>query len=231
LPRGRRGCFNAFVLQQQTLSRLVSYSGTGLHSGNRVTMAFLPAPPDSGIRFRRMDLEGKPEIEARVENVFETNRSTTLAKGKHADSYGGACAGDVCRIRNRQRYHRIGRERAADSRWERAEYCKLVQDAGIEAQDARREPYVVTAPIELAMGDTVMTLFPYDGFQDQLHQRRQAGPVHAILQRRGFAQDLGEGTGSCAHVLFFRGDRVFDQEWIDPRRNLENAVVIRDDAC
>ena len=58
-----------------------SYSGIGLHSGNRVTMTFLPAPPNTGIRFRRVDLEGKPEIEARVENVVENNRSTTLAKG------------------------------------------------------------------------------------------------------------------------------------------------------
>src|SRR5882762_9449296 len=88
-PKGRNwtlanpgsGEFNALVLQQQTLNRSASYSGVGLHSGNRVTMTFLPAPPNSGIRFRRVDLEGKPEIEARVENVVENNRSTTLAKG------------------------------------------------------------------------------------------------------------------------------------------------------
>ena len=69
------------MLQQQTLNRPATYSGVGLHSGNRVTMTLLPAPANSGIRFRRVDLEGKPEIEARIENVEETNRSTTLAKG------------------------------------------------------------------------------------------------------------------------------------------------------
>src|SRR5436853_6670133 len=74
-------CFTASVLQQQTLGGPVSYSGVGLHSGNRVTMTFLPAPANSGIRFRRVDLEGKPEIEARVENVVENNRSTTLGRG------------------------------------------------------------------------------------------------------------------------------------------------------
>src|SRR5881396_4247322 len=71
----------ASVLQQQTLRETVNIEGLGLHSGNRVSMTFLPAPPNSGIRFRRVDLEGKPEIEARVENVIENNRSTTLAKG------------------------------------------------------------------------------------------------------------------------------------------------------
>src|SRR5262245_35891265 len=43
-------------------------------------MTFLPAPPNSGIRFRRVDLEGNPEIAASVEHVSETNRSTTLCK-------------------------------------------------------------------------------------------------------------------------------------------------------
>ena len=69
------------VLNQQTLNRPATFSGIGLHSGNRVNMTLLPAPGNSGVRFRRVDLEGKPEIEARVENVSETNRSTTLAKG------------------------------------------------------------------------------------------------------------------------------------------------------
>src|SRR5438093_8052717 len=69
------------VSQQQTLRQDVSYSGVGLHSGNRVNMTFLPAPPNTGLRFRRVDLDGKPEIEARVENVTQTNRSTTLSKG------------------------------------------------------------------------------------------------------------------------------------------------------
>src|SRR3954468_343136 len=60
-PVGRE--FNSAVLQQQTLNRAATYSGVGLHSGNRVTMSFLPAPPNTGVRFRRTDLEGKPELE------------------------------------------------------------------------------------------------------------------------------------------------------------------------
>ena len=49
------------VLQQQTLRESVNFEGVGLHSGNRVGMSFLPAPPNTGIRFRRVDLDGKPE--------------------------------------------------------------------------------------------------------------------------------------------------------------------------
>ena len=69
------------VHQQQTLSESVEFSGTGLHSGNKVTASILPAPANSGIRFRRVDLEGNPEIEANIDNVSDTTRSTTLSKG------------------------------------------------------------------------------------------------------------------------------------------------------
>src|ERR1700744_366543 len=72
---------NSSVLNQQTLNAPAEFSGVGLHSGNRVNMTILPAPANSGVRFRRVDLEGKPETEARVEYVTETNRSTTIAKG------------------------------------------------------------------------------------------------------------------------------------------------------
>src|ERR1019366_5322424 len=153
------------VVQQQTLNREASYSGIGLHSGNRVTMTFLPAPPNSGIRFRRVDLEGKPEIEARVENVVENNRSTTLAKGNTrvhtVEHVLAAFAGYG--IDNAIVELDANEPPIADG--SAREYCKMVQSAGIVPQDERREPYKVTEPTELQAGETSMTLFPYDGFK------------------------------------------------------------------
>src|SRR5438270_1170622 len=153
------------VLQQQTINRAASFSGVGLHSGNRVTMTFLPAAPNSGVRFRRVDLEGRPEIEARVENVLETNRSTTLAKGnikihtvEHVLATFAGYAIDNAIVELDANEPPVGDGSAR-------EYCKMIQAAGIVAQDERREAYVVTAPIELEMGETVMTLFPDAGFK------------------------------------------------------------------
>ena len=64
--------------QQQTFKKAVSLSGIGLHTGNAVTMTFKPAAADTGIRFKRMDLDDQPEIEALVANVVETTRGTTI---------------------------------------------------------------------------------------------------------------------------------------------------------
>src|SRR5437870_7528206 len=128
-------------------------------------MTFLPSPANSGIRFRRVDLEGKPEIEARVENVVENNRSTTLAKGNtriHTVEHVLATFGGYG-IDNAVVELDANEPPIADG--SAREYCKMIQTAGIVAQEDRREPYTVTAPIELEMGETVMTLFPDEVFK------------------------------------------------------------------
>src|SRR5437899_1262306 len=128
-------------------------------------MTLLPAPPNSGIRFRRVDLEGKPEIEASVENVSETNRSTTLAKGntrvhtvEHilATFAGYGIDNAIIELDANEPPVADGSAR---------EYCRIVQSSGIVAQDERRDPYTVTTPLELEMGDTVMSIFPDDVFK------------------------------------------------------------------
>ena len=154
----------AFVLQQQTIGRPASYSGTGLHSGNRVNMSFLPAAPGTGIRFRRVDLEGKPEIEARVENVVETNRSTTLGKGntkvqtvEHVlASFAGYGIDNVI--------IELDANEPPIADGSAREYCRMIEAAGIVPQPERRETSAITEPIELQLGETEMLMFPHVTF-------------------------------------------------------------------
>ena len=70
------------VLQQQTLAKQVSFSGVGLHSGNKVSMTLLPAPASTGIIFRRVDLESRFEIPAHIKYVTETSRLRRFPKVK-----------------------------------------------------------------------------------------------------------------------------------------------------
>src|SRR3989475_1282630 len=222
--------FNAPVLHQQTLNRAASYSGVGLHSGNRVTMTFLPAPVNSGIRFRRVDLEGKPEIEARVENVVENNRSTTLAKGntrvhtvEHvlATFAGYGIDNAIVELDANEPPIADGSSR---------EYCKLVQAAGIIAQDERRQPYRVTAPIELEMGDTVMTMFPDEVFKITCTSSDKQGRFTQLysveLSPKTWEQELAHARTFC----FFEEIEYLITNGLIKGGSLENAVVIRDDA-
>jgi len=224
------GLFNALVLQQQTLNRTASFTGVGLHSGNRVTMTLLPAPANAGVRFRRVDLEGKPEIEARVENVAETNRSTTLAKGntrvhtvEHvlATFAGYGVDNAVVELDANEPPIADGSAR---------EYCKLVQAAGIVPQDERREPYCVTAPIELEMGETVMLLVPDEGFKITCTSSDKQGRFTQFyslqLSPKSWEQELAHARTFC----FYEEIEYLIKNGLIKGGSLENAVVIRDDA-
>jgi UDP-3-O-[3-hydroxymyristoyl] N-acetylglucosamine deacetylase/3-hydroxyacyl-[acyl-carrier-protein] dehydratase len=67
-------------VKQRTIKAPVSVSGTGLHTGESVTMTFNPAAEKHGYKFRRIDLPGQPIIDADVDNVTDTSRGTTLTQ-------------------------------------------------------------------------------------------------------------------------------------------------------
>src|SRR6185312_16413477 len=67
-------------VKQKTIEASFSVSGTGLHTGESVTMTFNPAPENHGYKFRRIDIPGMPVIAADVDNVTDTSRGTTISQ-------------------------------------------------------------------------------------------------------------------------------------------------------
>jgi UDP-3-O-[3-hydroxymyristoyl] N-acetylglucosamine deacetylase/3-hydroxyacyl-[acyl-carrier-protein] dehydratase len=222
--------FNPAVLQQQTINRPVSFSGVGLHSGNQVNMTILPAPPGTGIRFRRVDLEGKPEIDARVENVVETNRSTTIGKGntkvhtvEHllATFNGFGIDNAIIELDANEPPIADGSAR---------EYCKLIQSSGIVPQDERRNTYSVTEPIELQMGETEMAVFPNDVLKITCtsadKQDRFTQFYSLEISPKTWQDELAQARTFC----FYEEIEFLIQNGLIRGGSLENAVVVRDDA-
>ena len=64
--------------KQHTIRKAVTVSGVGLHTGVTTTMTFLPAKPNHGIKFQRVDLPGSPVIDADCDNVVDVSRGTTI---------------------------------------------------------------------------------------------------------------------------------------------------------
>ena len=180
------------MLNQQTLNRPASFSGIGLHSGNRVNMTILPAPANSGVRFRRVDLDGKPEIEARVENVSETNRSTTLAKGNvkvhTVEHVLAALAGygiDNAVVELDANEPPIG---DGSSR----EFCRIIQAAGLAAAGGETGIFHADRTDRIAAGRNHHDAVSGREIQDHLHQRGQARPVYPVLFHRNHARNPGK---------------------------------------
>ena len=218
------------MLNQQTLNNSASFSGIGLHSGNRVNMTILPAPANSGVRFRRVDLDGKPEIEARVENVSETNRSTTLAKGNvkihTVEHVLAALAGYG--IDNAVIELDANEPPIADG--SSREFCKIIQTAGALAQSEKREFITPKEPVELHLGETVMTLFPDEKFKITCTSADKKGRFTQF-----YSTEINPGTWEkeLAHArtfCFYEEIEYLIKNGLIKGGSLENAVVIRDDA-
>ena len=218
------------MLNQQTLNGPASFSGIGLHSGNRVNMTLLPAPANSGVRFRRVDLEGKPEIEARVENVSETSRSTTLAKGNvkihTVEHVLAALAG--CGIDNAIVELDANEPPIADG--SSREFFKIIQSAGTVPLAEKREPYIPTAPIELQMGETTMTLFPDEAFKITCTSADKKGRFTQFYSTEITPQTWEHELAHARTFCFYEEIEYLIKNGLIKGGSLENAVVIRDDA-
>ena len=230
LPSRSFAGYIAFVLQQQTLREPVSYSGIGLHSGGRVNMTFHPAPPASGIRFRRVDLEGKPEVEARIENVVETSRSTTLGKGniriQTVEHVLAALAGagiDNAIIELDANEPPIGDGSARV-------YCETIKNAGLVLQGERREPYRVPEPCEVQLGESLLSVFPHDCLKISCTSSDKHGrhtQYHSLeISPESWEKELASARTFC----FYDEIEYLIQNGLIKGGSLENAVVIRDDA-
>lgn len=222
--------YNARVPQQQTLKRPVSYAGTGLHSGGRVNLSFLPAPANSGLRFRRTDLDGKPEIEALVDHVTDTQRSTTLGKGavkihtvEHvlAALAGAGVTNAVVELDANEPPIADGSSR---------EFARLVREAGVVAQAETLEPFRITTPIEVSLGETQMAIFPHHGFKLTCTSAGAGGRFTQFfsveLTPETWERELSHARTFC----FYEEIEFLIRNGLIRGGSLENAIVIRDDA-
>jgi len=222
--------FNLRVLNQQTLNRSASFSGTGLHSGNRVNLTILPAPASSGIRFRRVDLDGKPEIEARVENVSETNRSTMLTKGnvkiQTVEHVLAALAGlgvDNAIVELDANEPPIADGSARD-------FTQIIREAGIKELPEKREYITLTEPIELRIGDSLMTVFPDTDYKITCTSADKKNRFTQFYSSIVTPKIWEKEFCHARTFVFFEELEVLFKSGLIKGGSLENAIVIRDDA-
>jgi UDP-3-O-[3-hydroxymyristoyl] N-acetylglucosamine deacetylase/3-hydroxyacyl-[acyl-carrier-protein] dehydratase len=218
------------VLQQQTLREPANFEGVGLHSGNPVRMSFLPAPANAGIRFRRVDLEGSPEVEARVENVSDTTRSTTLSKGnikihtvEHllATFAGFGLDNVIVELDANEPPVADGSARA---------YCKMVEAAGIARLAEKRAPYRVLAPIDLELADSTMCVFPHDRLKITCTSADKRGRFTQFFSLEISPETWQRELAHARTFCFYEEIEFLIKNGLIKGGSLENAVVIRDDA-
>lgn len=153
------------MIPQRTLSNTIRATGVGLHSGDKVYMTLRPAPVDTGIVFRRVDLEPVVDVPARAELVTEVTLCTGLtcdnAKIQTVEHLMSALAGlgvDNCIIE-------LSSAELPIMDGSSGPFVFLLQSAGISTQEAPKRFIRVLKEVEVTEGDKVARFTPYDGFK------------------------------------------------------------------
>ena len=145
---------------QQTVAGSASFSGIALHTGARAAVRVHPAPENTGIVFRRVDMPGKPEVRALASNVVDVQRGTTIAEGQgivhtveHIMSALHACQIDNCIV------DMDGMEPPiADG--SSLPYYQMIMEAGIAVQNEPAEWFTPDVPVYATGGKTSVVLLP-----------------------------------------------------------------------
>ena len=110
------------------------------------------------------------------------------------------------------------------------EYCRMVQSAGIVPQEETREPFAVSTPVELEMGETTMAVHPHEGFKITCTSADQQGRFTQFfsveLNPKTWERDIAHARTFC----FYEEIEFLIKNGLIKGGSLENAVVIREDA-
>lgn len=153
------------MIRQRTLKNVIRATGVGLHTGEKVYLTVRPAPADTGIVFRRVDLDPVVEISAGAENVGETTLSTTLVKD-------GVKVGTVEHLLSAMAglgidnaYVELSAPEVPIMDGSAGPFVFLLQSAGIREQEAAKKFVRIKKEVTVREGDKVATFVPFDGFK------------------------------------------------------------------
>lgn len=153
------------MIKQRTLKNTIRATGVGLHSGEKVYLTLKPAPVDTGIVFRRMDLEPVVEIKAAAENVGETTMSTTLVKGEVKVDTVEHLLSAMAGLGIDNAYVEISAPEVPIMDGSAGPFVFLIESAGLQEQDSPKQFIRVLREVTVTDGEKKATFLPFDGFK------------------------------------------------------------------
>jgi UDP-3-O-[3-hydroxymyristoyl] N-acetylglucosamine deacetylase/3-hydroxyacyl-[acyl-carrier-protein] dehydratase len=217
--------------QQHTIGKSASISGVGLHTGNRSTMTFLPAPPNNGIVFRRVDLPNKPEVKADIDNVVDISRGTTIQKGEariHTTEHVLAAVAGMT-LDNVMIELDANEPPVIDG--SAMPFVQALKEAGFVEQDSPRDYLIIEKPI--AYSDEKrgidIVVFPSDEFRITFlvdYKNPALGTQYTAMYS---LQDEFEREFASARTFCFLSEvETLLQQGLIKGGSLDNAIVIVD---
>src|SRR5690554_6647193 len=151
--------------KQRTLKNIIRATGVGLHSGEKVYLTLRPAPVDTGIVFRRVDLDPVAEIPARGDLVTETMLCTGLTRGEGKVMTVEHLMSALAGLGVDNLHVDLSAAEVPIMDGSSGPFVFLLQSAGIVVQDAPKRFMRIKRKVEVREGDKVATFLPHNGFK------------------------------------------------------------------
>jgi len=214
--------------KQRTLAKEISLTGKGLHTGNNVTITFKPAPVNHGYKFCRVDLPGKPIIDALAEHVTDTSRGTTLVQNNASVSTIEHVMAAFHGLRVDNALIELNGPEApimGGSAWK---FVEAINEAGIVDQKEDRNYFVVKQKITFSDEEHGVDLivYPDDHFSVNVlidYNSKILGNQYSILDS---IDDFEEKICKSRTFVFFHELEPLFNKGLIKGGDLDNAIVI-----
>ena len=219
------------MIRQRTLKNVIRATGVGLHTGKKVYLTLRPAAPDTGIVFRRTDLDPPLEIPARAEFVGDTSLSTSLSRdGKRIatvehllSAFAGLGIDNACVD--------VSAAEVPIMDGSAGPFVFLIQSAGFEEQSAAKQFIRIKRKLEVDDEDKRARFEPFDGFKVSFAIEFD----HPYFQQRSKQSEIDFSTTSFVKEVsrartfgFMRDVELLRERNLVLGGSLDNAVVVDD---
>ncbi|MEL6556790.1 MAG: bifunctional UDP-3-O-[3-hydroxymyristoyl] N-acetylglucosamine deacetylase/3-hydroxyacyl-ACP dehydratase [Bacteroidota bacterium] len=217
-------------LYQQTIKDRVTVSGVGLHTGIEANMTFVPVRPNHGIKFKRMDLEGQPVVDADVDNVVDLSRGTTIEQnGARVHTVEHTLAALVGLEIDNVLIELDGPEPPIMD-GSSIKFIEAIEKVGVEEQNAQRNFFEVPESVFYREKDRDVEIaaLPLDDYRVTVmvdYNSKVLGSQHATLTD---IADFKKEISSCRTFCFLHEVEMLYKNNLIKGGDLDNAIVIVD---
>jgi UDP-3-O-[3-hydroxymyristoyl] N-acetylglucosamine deacetylase len=217
------------MVKQRTLKNVIRATGVGLHTGEKVYLTLRPAAPDTGIVFRRVDLDPPVDIPACPHNVGDTRLSTTLVNGDVRISTVEHLLSAFAGLGVDNAYVDVSAPEVPIMDGSAGPFVFLIQSAGVEEQHRSKRFIRIKRPVEVRDGDKLARFEPYDGFKVEFSIEFDHPAFHDRAKRAqvDFSTTSFVKEVSRARTFgFLREIELLRQQNLALGGSLDNAVVV-----
>ncbi len=219
------------MVRQRTLKNTIRASGVGLHSGKKVLMVLKPAPVNTGVVFRRADMDGAAEVRAYAENVGDTMLGTTLMNGDVKVSTVEHLLSAFAGLGIDNAYVELSAAEVPIMDGSAAPFVFLLQSAGIDEQAAPKRFVRILKTVRVEEGDKWAQFEPFNGFKVNF----QIEFDHPVFKKRSQTATMDFSTTSFLKEISRARTFGFtrDHEYLRARNlalggTMDNSIVLDD---